>query len=455
MTNTTPEPLFTVQDALSVAKIQPNALVQRFAQMHSAEIAELLLSCKNDEQRQTLIEHIPDVILGDTLLELPEGMQEDLLAEFKTHEIGDVVEHLNSDDAADLLQNVEKDVADAVIEGLNPDERREIEPLMAHDEETAGGLMQVELFKVRHDWTIKRVMKVLRRWSQDIENLNYVYVVDDDDRFVSVLSLHRLLFVEPNQLITQVADASFPRVMASQDQEDVAKMFDKYDILALPVIDEHGVLVGRITADDVIDVIQEEATEDMYRLVGLSDEDDLSEPIGITAWRRGVWLFVNLLTAILASSVINQFTGTISQIVALAVLMPIVASMGGIAGTQTLTVIVRGIALGRVTYSNAKRVLWKETTVGLLTGISFAIVIGVVVSFWFPGYGMTLGLVIAAAMLTNLCVAGLAGALIPLSLQRLKIDPALASGTILTTVTDIVGFLTFLGLATVFLLKAT
>jgi len=452
MTSTITQPIFTAEDALSVAKVQPSALVERFAKMHSTEIAEVLLSCKNDEQRHALIEHIPDVILGDTLLELPEGMQEDLLSEFKADEIGGVVEHLDSDDATDLLQNVEKNVAHAVIESLEPDERREIEPLMAHDEETAGGLMQVELFKVRHDWTVQRVMEVLRRWSKDIENLNYVYIVDDDDRFVSVLSLHRLLFIEPDQPITQVADASFPRVMATQDQEEVAKIFDKYDILALPVINEHGVLVGRITADDVIDVIQEEATEDMYRLVGLSDEDDLAEPIAITAWRRGIWLMVNLGTAILASVVILQFEATISHIVALAVLMPIVASMGGIAGTQTLTVMVRGIALGRITYANAKRVLWKETTVGLLTGISFAALIGLIVSFWFPDYGISLGLIIAAAMMTNLCVAGLAGSLIPLSLQRLNIDPALASGTILTTVADVVGFLTFLGLATAFLL---
>ncbi|MDQ6973544.1 MAG: CBS domain-containing protein, partial [Mariprofundaceae bacterium] len=257
MTSSTHRSLFSSEDALSVAKVQPTALVARFSQMHSTEIAELLLSCKNDEQRQTLITHIPDSILGDTLLELPEGMQEDLLADFKAHEIGDVVEHLDSDDATDLLQSIEAKVAHAVIESLEPDERREIEPLMAYHEETAGGLMQVELFKVRHDWTVARVMKVLRRWSKDIENLNYVYIVDDDDRFVSVLSLHRLLFVKPKQIITEVADASFPRVMASQDQEEVAKLFDKYDILAVPVIDEHGVLIGRITADDVIDVIQE------------------------------------------------------------------------------------------------------------------------------------------------------------------------------------------------------
>jgi len=443
---------FSASDALAVAKVQPSALLERFAKMHSKELAELLLACRDDEQRRILIDSIPDVLLGDTLLELPEGMQEDLLADFEAHEIGDVVEHLDSDDATDILQAVDKGIADEVIEALEPEERREIEPLMEHDEETAGGLMQVELFKVRDDWKVEKVMEVLRRWSKDIENLNYVYVVDDADHLVSVLSLHRLLFVDLNVLIADVADTSFPRVLSNTDQEEVAKVFEKYDILAVPVVDETGVLIGRITADDVIDVIQEEATEDMYRLAALSEQDDLSEPVGITAWRRGIWLTVNLATAVLASVVISQFESTISQLVVLAVLMPIVASMGGIAGTQTLTVIVRGIALGRVTYANARRALLKEASVGLLTGLSFASLIGVLVGFWFADFGAALGAVIAAAMMINLFVAGLAGALIPLTLQRLNIDPALASGTILTTVTDVVGFLSFLGLATVFLL---
>jgi magnesium transporter len=259
------------------------------------------------------------------------------------------------------------------------------------------------------------------------------------------------LFAEADAIVAGVANAEFPRVHAGQDQEEVARIFDKYDMLALPVVDDAGVLIGRITADDVIDVIQEEATEDMYRLAALSDQDDLAEPVAKTARRRGVWLAVNLVTAIAASFVISQFEATITQIVALAVLMPIVASMGGIAGTQTLTVIVRSIALGRVTFANARRALMKEVSVGMVSGVIFAVTMGVVASFWFPELGMKLGLIIAAAMMINLFVAGLAGAMIPLTLQRLNIDPALASGTILTTVTDVVGFFSFLGLATLFL----
>jgi len=439
-------------EALQLAKWDSARLEELLAGMHNAELAELLLSCRNDEERLAIVPHIPDELLGDALLELPEGMQEDLLSVLKPSEIEDVVEHLDSDDAADILQAIEKHVADEVMERLEPVERREVASLLAHDEESAGGLMQAELFKVRDDWSVDKVIRVLRRFGREIENLHYVYVVDDHDRLVGVLSLHALLFAEADTIVSELADVSVPRVRPDQDQEEVARIFDKYDMLALPVVDENDVLIGRITADDVIDVIQEEATEDMYRLAALSDQDDLAEPVAKTARRRGIWLAVNLLTAIAASFVISQFEATISQIVALAVLMPIVASMGGIAGTQTLTVIVRSIALGRVTFDNARRALVKEVMVGMVSGVVFALTMAVIASFWFPDLGIKLGLIIAAAMLINLFVAGLAGAMIPLTLQRLKIDPALASGTILTTVTDVVGFFSFLGLATLFLI---
>jgi len=440
------------KEALQMLQDAPDELLSQMAEMHSSEVAGLLMACASDDERLSLITHLPDELVGETLLELPEGMQEDLLSMMHPDDIGDAVEHMDSDDAADLLQAADEHVAHAVIQGLEPDERREIEPLMAHDEESAGGLMQVELFKVRHDWKVEKVFEVLRRFGREIENLNYVYVVDDDGVLVGVLPLHVILFSEPDVNVLDVAKKDFPYAMAGEDQEKVAQIFEKFDVLALPVVDENHVLIGRITADDILDVVREEATEDMFRLAGLSDEDDLSESVATTARRRGMWLGVNLLTAIAASLVVSLFEATISQIVALAVLMPIVASMGGIAGTQTLTVIVRGIALGRVTFVNSRRTLIKEVSVGLVSGIMFAAVISVIASYWFPDWGYKLGLVIGAAMLINLFAAGFAGALVPLVLQRLSIDPALASGTILTTVTDVVGFFTFLGLATVFLL---
>ena len=435
-----------------MAADHPRALRSRLAQLHASELGELLLACKDDNDRIAILGRIPEALRGDVLLELPEGMQEDLLASLAPSEIEEVVEHLDSDDATDILQAVDKEVADEVIGRLEPEDRREIEPLLEHDEESAGGLMQAELFKVRAGWEIQKVLEALRRFGHEIENLNYVYAVDDADKLIGVIPLHKLLFCNTDDSVTQVLDPDFPQVHADQDQEDVARIFEKYNVLALPVVDDDGILVGRITADDILDVVQEEATEDMYRLAALTDQDDLAEPVGITAWRRGVWLTVNLGTAILASLVIAQFEATIARIVVLAVLMPIVASMGGIAGTQTLTVIVRGIALGRVTFETARRALVKEVRVSVLTGLSFATATGLVASFWFPALGAKLGIVIAAAMMINLLAAGLSGALIPLTLQRIHIDPALASGTILTTVTDVVGFFAFLELATVFLL---
>ncbi len=440
------------KDLQSLLELSENNLRKHLSTLHASELTELILGCRKDEERLQLISAIPEELLGDTLLELPEAIKDELLSKLNTRDIEEVVEHLDSDDATDILQSVTPEVADEVIKSLDPEDRRGIEPLMAHDEESAGGLMQAELFKVRDDWKVEKVLTVLRRWGQEIENLTYIYAVNQHDKLTGVVPLHSLLFCEPDEEIWRIANADFPTVLVEEDQEEVARIFHKYDVLALPVVDKKGVLVGRITADDIIDVVHEEATEDMFHLAGLSNQDDLAEPVTTTAWRRGIWLMFNLVTAVIASLVIAQFQTTLEQIVALAVLMPIVASMGGIAGTQTLTVMVRGIALGRVTFSNAKRALFKEVGVSMVTGLSFALLIGLLASTWFPEYGTTLGLIIAAAIMINLLAAGFAGALIPLTLQRLNIDPALASGTILTTVTDVVGFLAFLGLATVYLL---
>jgi magnesium transporter len=446
------EPLMRAEEALSLAEVSAEELRHRFSEMHSHEISTVILDCSDDEQRQRLLLAVPPDLRGETLLELPESMREKMLELLDPQHIETVVRHLDSDDAADLLQSMEPDAAQAVIERLEPDDRRGLEPLMAHDEETAGGLMQAELFKVRQDWNIAKVLSVLRRWGREIEDLNYSYVVDDEGHLVGVVPLHELLFQEPDVLVGNIMDGEFPRAVAGQDQEEVAHIFDKYDVLALPVVDEDGMLVGRITADDIIDVMREEATEDMFRLAGLSDADDLTEPLYRSAWRRAIWLFVNLLTAILASYVVSRFQHTIAAIVALAVLMPIVAGMGGNAGTQTLTVVVRGLALGLISFNNAKRVLVRQIGIGVVNGLAFGLVMGAVASLWFPALGWKLGLVIAMAMLTNMCAAGLFGALIPLTLRRIGIDPALASSIFLTTVTDIVGFAAFLGLATVFLL---
>jgi len=434
-------------EAARWAREAPEQLRAAFAQLTPAEIASLVADAPDEEARRLLLETLPTDKRAEVLLELPEGVQRALLRGLSVAELEGLITTLSSDDAADMLQQTHPIVANEVLRRLPAADRREIAPLMAHDEETAGGLMQAELFKVRADWTVGRVVEVLRRWGRGIENLSYVYAVDDDDRLVGVLPIVQLLLHDEDEVIGSIVERDFPRAFVGQDREEVARLFEQHDVLALPVVDEEGRLVGRITADDILDVVQEEATEDMYRLAQLSDEDDLAEPVTTTARRRGVWLLVNLGTAILASSVIALFQDTISQIVALAVLMPIVASMGGIAGTQTLTVIVRNLALGRITFANAKRALFKEILVGLVAGAAFALLMGAIAVAWFPSVGMRLGLVIGLAMLINLIVAAAAGALVPLALKRFGIDPALASGTIVTTFTDVVGFFAFLGLA--------
>jgi len=444
--------IFHLADAQSLLSHDPDRLTAMMKTLHIAEIASLILETRDQHECQRLLRYVPNEVLGEVLLTLPEGIREDLLALLPSAVLSLALHDLSSDDAADLLQGLTEEKAETLLASLSEEDRREVRRLLSHDEESAGGLMQAELFKVRVDWSVGKVLKVLRRWGREIENLNYIYIVDDDDRLVGSLALHRLLFCEKKQAIAEVMHTRPAHALAGQDQEEVARIFEHYDVLALPVIDNEGVLIGRITADDILDVVQEEATEDMYRLAAVSDDDDLSEPIGITAWRRGIWLGLNLLTALLASFVISQFEGVLSSIVALAILMPVVASMGGIAGTQTLTVMVRSIALGRVSLAVGRRAVLKETFVGLINGCVFALILGAIASVWFPVIGWHLGLVIAASMLVNLTAAGMAGAMIPLTLKRFHIDPALASGTMLTTVTDVVGFLSFLGLAQVFLL---
>ncbi len=439
------------EDVRRLLRENPAALRARLGELPAAEIAALLESLEEEERREILA-LLPAELRGEVILELPEPLQRDVLATASVAEVGELASHLSTDDAADLLQRANRFVAQEALKRMRAETRREIKELLAHDEETAGGLMQAELFKVRAHWTVGKVIEVLRRWGRGIENLNYVYAVDDHDRLVGVMPVVQLLLHDPHEIVGEIVDRDFPRARVGQDQEEVAKLFEDHDVLVLPVVDDDGVLVGRITADDILDVVQEEATEDMYRLAGLSDEDDLVEPPTTTARRRGVWLLVNLFTAVLASSVIALFQDAIAKIVALAVLMPIVASMGGIAGTQTLTVVVRNLALGRITWDNARRVVVKEVLVGALGGIAFGVLMGIVAAVWFPAFGWRLGLVIALAMLANLVIAGLVGALVPLVLRRLGIDPALASGTIVTTFTDVCGFFVFLGLGKAFLL---
>jgi len=294
-------------------------------------------------------------------------------------------------------------------------------------------------------------MDVFRRFGKDLERIHTIFLVDDENVLTGELAFRALILAEPERPVIEAANRAPISVHPEVDQEEVARLFQKYDVVSLPVVDHEGHLLGRITADDVLDVVTEEASEDIYRMGGV-EGDDLEDPALKVAARRGGWLAINLLTAWLAAWVISFFESTIDRVVALAVIMPIVASMGGNAGTQTLTVVVRAMALGKVAPKNAWRVIRKQIVVNVLNGIVFAILMGATAAIWYPQLGVKLGLVFALAMVINLFAAGFAGSVIPLLLRGFGADPALASGILLTTVTDVVGYFAFLGLATVILL---
>jgi len=320
--------------------------------------------------------------------------------------------------------------------------------VLAFPDDVAGGLMSTDTITIRADLTLDVVMRYLRRHPEIPENTDSLVVVNRDDRFVGILPIRTLLVADPQQSVREMMVTSRDAIPAQLDAAEVARLFERNDWISAPVIDEQGRLLGRITIDDVVDVIREEADHSLTSLGGIADDEDTFSTVLQTAPRRALWLGVNLITAFVAASVINMFQDTIEKVVALAVLMPIVASMGGIAGTQTLTVLIRGIAMGQLNSRNQRWLVGREAMVGLFNGALWALVVAVAASLWFQDW--TLALIIGAAMVINLLTAGVAGALIPLALRGWGIDPALAGGVLLTTVTDVVGFLAFLGLATLF-----
>jgi magnesium transporter len=337
-------------------------------------------------------------------------------------------------------------LADEVLLSMDEQNRQRIASVLTYPSDTAGGLMNVDAITVRSDVSVDVVLRYLRRMAQLPENTDQLMVVDRNNLFLGVITLTNLVSAQPEQSVRDRMSTDLRPIPADTPARDVATLFEQRDLISAPVIDESGKLLGRITIDDVVDVIREEIGRSLLSRAGLDEEHDIFAPLFVTVRQRTLWLAVNLSTAFLAAWVIGRFEATIEQLVALAVLMPVVASMGGIAGSQTLTLVVRGIALGQVGAANARAVLHREAAVGLINGFLWAAVVALVASAWFQS--VDLGLVIAAAMIINLFTAGFAGAAIPLVLKWLRVDPALAGGVILTTVTDVVGFFVFLGLAT-------
>ncbi len=418
--------------------------------LHPAEIAHLLQSMP-PRQREIVWGMVDDSTEGEVLVYLNDDLRDNLLRGMSSSRILAAVEGLDTDDLADLVQDLPATITRQVLNSLDEQRRERLETALGYPEDSAGGLMNTDMVTVRPEVTLDVVMRYLRRFRDGLPtSTDNLIVVNRDGRYLGVLYLTDLLTHDPDESVAEVMSLDAQPIAANLDARDVANRFEQLDLVSAPVTDDDGRVLGRITVDDVMDVIREEAEHQFMGQAGLSETEDMFAPVLLSARRRALWLGVNLLTAFLASWVIGQFEATIQQIVALAVLMPVVASMGGIAGTQTLTLAIRGIALGQLSAKNMRWLLAKEMAVSVINSAIWAVVVAAVALLWFGS--VDIALIIGVAITINLLAATFSGALLPLLLQRLGIDPALAGGVILTTVTDVVGFLAFLGLATLFLL---
>jgi magnesium transporter len=424
-------------------------LVNLLQKQHPADLAQVFteLPDKEREATFTLLFERNGRLAMEALTELGPESGAPLLATRSAEEIARLAQDIESDDAAALIDNLPEDLSAAVLELMQPKESKEVENLLEYEERTAGRIMNPNVFALNEDMTVGEAITEIQS-SRDVEMVFYLYVVDERHHLVGVVSLRRLLLVSPETPLKRIMTADLISARVDMDQEEVARQVAAYNLLAIPVVDEENKLVGIITVDDVIDVIKDEATEDIYRLAGVAGDERVFTPARESLRKRLPWLGVNLATAFLAASVVGLFTGTIDALPILAVFMPIVAGMGGNAATQTLTVIVRGIALGELTWGNSRKALLKEALVGIGNGVALGLVAAAVA--WATRGDPVLGIVLGTAMVINMFVAATAGVLIPLGLRAANVDPALASSVFITTMTDVFGFFSFLGLATIF-----
>ncbi|NQY22449.1 MAG: magnesium transporter [Campylobacteraceae bacterium] len=441
----------------------PSKLLKKIEDLHPSDIANSLKKIEHKSEKDFIhvLINIPDDILGDVLLELPDTLREKAYEELSSKQLTHAVDELESDDQTDIIQELEEideEKAKEIFEGLEEEDQEEISWLKRYDEDDAGSYMQTELFSANIKDTIGDSIAVLKeaKKENELENIHQVFIVNDDKILIATILLEDLIIYDFDtkyqDLINQHEENKFKpfKVNDNEHIDQVTKDFEQYDLSVVAVVGYQGMLIGRITSDDIIDVIEENATEQMYQLAGVNEDYEHEDKISETAQKRAIWLCLNLGTAILASLVIGYFEETLKAYVALAILMPIVASMGGNAGTQTLTVMVRQLALGDIDLENSKEAIQKEVLIALINGGIFAVLMGFIAYFWFDT--ALLGVVIGLSMIINLFSAGLFGASIPLILKRFDIDPALGSTVLLTTVTDIVGFFSFLMLAKVILL---
>lgn len=427
---------------LHAAQVMLNAL-------HPGEIAHLIESLP-PRQRQVVWELVTKDNEAEALINIGEDIRSHLIKDMSPAQLVDVAEELAVDDSADFLQSLPDAVINQVLHSLDAQHRERLESVMSFPEDSAGGLMNTDTITVRPEVTLDVVLRYIRLLGQIPDLTDTLIVVDRNNHYLGTLPLAQLLVNEPDRVVADIMDSNTDALPSDMSSTEVAKLFENLDLISAPVVDGNGILLGRITIDDVVDVIRDEADHSVLSMAGLNDEEDLFSPVMSSSQRRAVWLGINLITAFMASWVVSNFEATLEKVVTVAILMNVVASMGGIAGSQTITLVIRGLALGQVSRSNRKWIFNKEIIVSLINGVLWALVVAAIAVIWFGNY--SIGAIIAAALMINLLFAASSGVIIPLILRRFGIDPAIAGSVILTTITDIVGLLAFLGLATVFLL---
>ena len=410
------------------------------------DIAHLLSSVP--PKQRTILWNLVEAeeLAADVLAYLGEEERSEIVARLEPEELANLIESFEFDDKVDLLQELPESVIEEVLLSMDSQDRQRVEDVLSYDEDSAGGLMNTDVVTVRPDITVDVVLRYIRRYRELPPMTDNLWVVNRRDEFIGQVPISKILISDPNTTIREITQTEVEPLIVSTHEDEVAQRFERLDLVSAPVVNESGKLLGRITIDDVVDVIRASADHSLMSQAGLDEDEDIFAPLVRTVKRRSVWLGINLLTAFLASGVIGMFEATLEQVVALAILMPVVASMGGIAGTQALTIVIRGMALGRVGSANIRALVSREVLIGTANGLFWSLVVGFAAFLWFGDF--TLGYVIALAIIVNLIVAAVVGTLLPGYLKSVQIDPALAGGVVLTTVTDVVGFFCFLGIAT-------
>lgn len=417
--------------------------------LHPSELARLLESLPLRE-RAVIWEMVAPEAEGDVLVELADEVRDGLIEGMPAEELMVAIEGMELDDLADLIADLPEALMQEVLRSLDQQDRERLHAVLSYDENSAGGLMNVDMVTVRPDVTLDVVLRYLKAHGEIPDGTDAIYVVNRDNEYFGSLYLSRLLTLDPGLSVAEAMSTDIQPIPAHTPSEEVVWEFENRDLLSAPVVDDNNRLVGRITVDDIVDVIRDEAEHSLMGAAGLDEDDDMFAPVVKSARRRAVWLGVNLVTAFVAASVVDLFQTTVDKIVLLAVLMPVVPSMGGVAGSQSLVITTRAIALGQIDRTNMAGILRKELLVGILNGLAWATVVALATYLWFRDW--RIGCVIAGAMVINLVVAALAGFVVPLTLKRMKVDPALAGGVVLTATTDVIGYLSFLGLGAIFLL---